>query len=331
MGAQAPNPDSIAPLMSIARFWVLSIALAHVLFAPSSTARADVVFGASSVDGGSLWSIDTSSLAATQIDSSIGVTPNALATNSLNNLLVFGDNSGTTLWVHDFATGSSSQIYDLAPHFGGLTNPTMADGGSFYGDSYYFTVQSTLSGGEGGSVPQLFRVQFNADGKTVTSVTSAALNSPGGRPIGDLGDFAIDANGIAYGNSWDPPGGITQVGGYWTFDVNDPGNSFTVVENTRSQGWNQPTYQLAFSGTRNTLFGVDYFTPLRLDSLDYSTSPVGINAGSGITGYSGSSFVDLSSAVMTPEPSALMLMIPFVVVSVRRRKRRKALPLPTRS
>ena len=281
------------------------------------------------MDGGSLWSIDTSSLVATQIDSSIGVTPNALATNSVHNLLVFGDNDGTTLWVHDFATGSSQQIYDLNPHFSGLTNPTMADGGSFYGDSYYFTVQSDLPGGNGGSVPRLFRVQFSADGKSVTSVTDAAINSPGGVPIGDLGDFAIDANGIAHGSSWDPPGGATQVGGYWTVDVNDPGNSFTVVEDTRSQGFNQPTYQLAFSGTRNTLFGVDFFTPLRLDSLDYSTNPVGINAGSGITGYTGTSFVDLSSAVMTPEPSALMLMIPLAVFGIRRRSARPQIVSPT--
>lgn len=290
------------------------------------SALADLIYGSASVGGGSLWQINTNTLVASQLASGIGVTPNALATNSDHGRLYFGDNAGTTLWRHDLG-GSTTQIYDLAPHFSGLTNPTMADGGSFFGGNYYFTVQSSLPGGNSGSVPVLYEVTFDAVGQSVTGVNQYAINTPGGVPLGDLGDFAIDGNGIAHGNSWDPPGGSTQIGGYWTFDVTDPSNSFTLVENTRPLGNNQPTYQLAWDNNRQNLLGVDFFSPLRLDVLDYATNPVGITPGGNITGFTGSSFVDLSSAVQTPEPSAFVLCTSILMGLCQVRRRRVPLPL----
>lgn len=293
-----------------------------LLLVISGAARGDILYGSSATGNNSIWQIDTQTHVATQLIGNLPVTPNSLATNAAARQLYFGDSNGTTLWRLDLDTLATTQIYDLSKVLDGLNGPTLADGGSFIKGDYYLLVQRTLAQGDVGGGTTLYRANLSSDGLTVDSIDQFAINTTFGRSIGDLGDFAIDANGIAHGNSWDPPNGDTQIGGYWTFDVTDPSNTFSLVQNTRSLGNNQPTYQLAYNGARSTLYGVDFFTPTRLDTLSYGSGGVTITAGSTLTGFTGTQFNDLSDAIATPEPASLLLCATFLVaVGVLRRRR----------
>lgn len=295
-------------------------------FAVSTTgdARGDTVYGSSDSGsaGNALYSINTAASSATLLAGGLAVTPNSLATDSVRQKLYYGDSNGQTIWNYDLQSNTATQVYDInnSSVFTGLTDPVFADGGSFYNGSYYAMIQRDFASGEGGSGSSIYRFDLSTDGNSVTGVTELSLNTPSALSAGDLGDFTIDQDGNVFGNSWDPPGSDTQIGGYWTFDINDPANTFLVVQDTTGLGNNAPTYQLATGADGSSIFGVDFFTPLRLDSLDTGANLI---AGNAITGFDGTQFNDLSSAVFVsiPEPNSIVAVIGIAVAALLRRKR----------
>ena len=290
----------------------------------SGESRADIIYGStnSGLAGNAIYSIDTATNLATLLTGNLAVTPNSLATDSARQKLFYGDSNGQTLWNYDLQSNTVTQVFDInnSPLFSGLTNPVFADGGSFFNGSYYAMVQRDFASGEGGAGASVYRFDLSTNGNAVIGVTAFSLNTPSGLSAGDLGDFTIDKNGNVFGNSWDPPGADTQVGGYWTFDINDPSNTFQLVQDTTGQGNNAPTYQLATGADGLSIFGVDFFTPLRLDSLDTNAN---ITAGNAIIGFTGDSFNDLSSAVFVaiPEPNSIAVAIGVGFVTLLKRKR----------
>lgn len=315
------RPAHVANMVRVKSAAVLLVLLVGV----SQASNGDVIYGStnSGAAGNAIYSIDTATNAATLLVGGLSVTPNSLGTDSSRNRLYYGDSNGQTIWSYDFQSGAANQVYDLSnsPLFSGLTSATFGDGGSFYNGSYYSIIQRSL-GNESGGGNSVYRFDLDAAGNTVTNVAELVINTDSGISIGDLGDFTIDSNGMVFGNSWDPPGNETQLGGYWTFDINDTANSFQLLEDTRSQGNNAPTYQLATGADGVTNLGVDFFTPLRLDSL---TTTGSVTAGQQITGFDGTRFNDLASSITVsavPEPSSAFLsMLVLSGIAIRRRKR----------
>ena len=305
--------------------WIVAMVLAAGFGAGlHGDLRGDIIYGSSDSGsaGNAIYSIDTTSYAATLLAGGLAVTPNSLATDSGRQKLYYGDSNGTTIWNYDLQSGAATQVFDISSSavFAGLTNPVFADGGSFFNGSYYALIQRDFASGEGGAGNSLYRFDLSTDGNSVVGVTESTLNTPSGLSVGDLGDFTIDQNGIAFGNSWDPPGSDTQLGGYWTFDMNDPSNTFSLVQDTSGLGNNAPTYQLATGADGTTIFGVDFFTPLRLDTLDIGAN---ITPGSSITGFDGTQFNDLASAVFVavPEPNMAVGLAGLIVGLALRRRR----------
>jgi len=310
------------------RTLVCTYALVAICFCfGNSTLSADTIYGSASsgTNGNALYSIDTSSGAANLLVSGLSVSPNSLATDSSRNRLYFGDGNGTTLWTYDLSAGGiATQVFDLnnSPLFdatSGLTGVSLSDGGAFHGGSYYAIIQRDLSGGGVGGGNSIYQFNFSSDGTTVTGINEMTIGTPGGASVGDLGDITISADGTVFGSSWDPSGGASQIGGYWSFDLTDPANTFNLIQDTTGLGNNAPTYQLA-TATDGTIYGTDFFTPLRLDVLDMNAN---ITTGVSITGFNGSSFSDLSgSVVAVPEPSSALVASMFVLFAWSRKRRR---------
>jgi hypothetical protein len=300
------------------------IAAAVVFSSGLYSAEGDIIYGSSNSGsaGNAIYSIDIDTNTASLLVGGLAVTPNSLGTDSLRNRLYYGDSNGQTIWSYDFQSNTANQVFDLnnSTLFSGLVSPTFGDGGSFYNGSYYAIIQRNI-GSESGGGNSVYRFDLTTDGNSVSNIAELVINTDSGISIGDLGDFTIDSNGIAFGNSWDPPGNDTQISGYWSFDVNDTANSFQLLEDTSSLGNNAPTYQLATAADGVTKVGVDFFTPLRLDTL---TTQVQVTAGQQITGFDGTSFNDLANSIIVvavPEPSTTLFSLLLVVgVAARRRK-----------
>ena len=155
---------------------------------------------------------------------SLSPTVNALATNSVNGLIYYGD--GTSIYYWDAALGAGSNSHVLINNFENgffqapITNLNSA-GGSYLNGKYYVGSED-----DQGFVEELFELTMSSDGKQIVSVTALNLQNAcncSKFQLGGFGDIAaIDsANGpVIYGSSTDlTADGLGTHAGIWRLDL----------------------------------------------------------------------------------------------------------------
>ena len=212
---------------------------------------------------------------------SSGSAGNHLATDYGNNRLLYtkglGDGNITQLYAWDFSTDSEVLLYSDLNVIG-----QSSGGASFWNGSYYFYDDESTGSP---SAVGITKVTFDLNGAVAT------VSKPFGNinPAGGLGDVAINASGLMYILGTD--GALRSI----DLTVETPTPSFTLIGNTGLDGGGQ----LFFDNVGNLL--------VRSGANWVIINPATAGQVGTIAGGSSTTYADLASAAVIPEPGTIAL------------------------
>lgn len=291
-----------------------------VLLVLAQVAHASTVIGVTGAydNGGSpntVFEVDVTTGVLTDLGSTESVVPNSLACNVEDNLLYYGDHSGTDLYRFNLDTLTNDHVADLVSIFGtgDLVAGQILSGGATYDSTskrYYF-IPEEASSGAGASISWL---EFNAAGTSVvdSGTLTPDFSGTSENSLGNFGDIAVSGNTL-YGSS-DTAGGSlgNSLNSFWSMDLT------SLVVQTFGPEYTGPAAQIAFDGngelwanffnSANSIFKVNTSTGALTDPQSM-----------------GANFYDMASTQAIPEPSSLALaLLGLVSVGMCTRRRRLA-------
>ncbi len=203
------------------------------LIAIPAMGSADTVFIYSSVNN--LYGVNLSTQQETYLTTaSLSPAVNALASNSTDGLVYYGDNSSIYYW--DPALGTGANAHALINNFenGFFQAPIHninSTGGSFLDGRYYLGSET-----DNGFIEDVYVLEMSADGRQMVSVQALDIHSACNCTevqLGGFGDIAVVNEGggpVMYGSSADLTGtGQGTHAGIWRFDLTS--NTWALLGN----------------------------------------------------------------------------------------------------